>query len=377
MVGRISRWGRWVVAALPCCVSAVHAAALVIGQVGPMSGLDATQGQAYAQGMQLCFDAVNRAGGVNGHTLVLERKDDGGRAEDTVALTQALVTESKPLALAGYFGNRNVDALVRSGLLEQNKLVLVGYRASEIRSEAPLLYSVRAGMVDELNKIASHLSTIGITRLGLLYEEGPGAAAVVAASGEAAKKAGGTLLVKASYPVGSARVGPAVTQLLAAAPQAIIMVSTGAAAAGFIEQYRAGGGGAQLFALSGADIEQLSKRLSEEQMQGVAIAQVTPSPYTLSSRLGKELADTIAKAAEKPTVPVSYTMMEGFITCKVITEAVRRQGRAVSREGMKAALDAMGAYDLGGYLIRFGPASHTGSRFVELSIISAAGRIRQ
>jgi ABC-type branched-subunit amino acid transport system substrate-binding protein len=351
-------------------------APIVIGQVGPMSGLEANQGRAYAAGMQLLFAGVNKAGGVNGHTFTLVRKDDGGRPEDTVSVTAQMLAEDKPMVLAGYFGNRNIRDLVAAGVLEKNRIALVGYRTAEIRPETPLLYNVRATLRDEINKLTEHLATIGITRLGLLYEDGPGAAPLIAAAEEATGKARASIIAKASYVAGTAQVTAAIAEFSAKAPQAIIMVASGAAAAGFIEQYRAAGGTAQLFAHSGADIEQLSKRLAEEQMQGVAIAQVTPSPYKIASRLAKEFTDAVAKA-EKLEVPVSYAMMEGYITAKVIVEAVRRQGARPTREGMAAALDGMDSYNLGGYVVGFRPGMRTGSKFVELSIISGAGKIRQ
>jgi branched-chain amino acid transport system substrate-binding protein len=366
----------FVAGALAAGAHAAQAANVVVGQVGPMSGLEANQGRAYAAGMQLLFANVNKAGGVNGHTFTLVRKDDGGRPEDTVSVTKQVLAEDKPLVLAGYFGNRNISDLVAAGLLEKEKIALIGYRSAEIRPETPLLYNVRASLRDEINKLTEHLATIGITRLGLFYEDGPGAAALIAAAEEAAKKAHATITTKAPYPAGTAKVSPAIEVFMKATPQAIIMVSSGAAAAGFIEQYRAAGGAAQLFAHSGADIEQLSKRLAEEQMQGVAIAQVTPSPYKISGRLAKEFSDNVAKS-EKLEVPVSYAMMEGYITAKVIVEAVRRQGAKPTREGMVAAFDGMNSYDLGGYVVGFKPGVRTGSKFVELSIISGAGKIRQ
>jgi len=358
------------------CAHAVHAAAVVVGQVGPLSGLDASQGRAYATGMQLYFDAVNKAGGVNGHTFSLARRDDAGRPEETVAATRALLAEDRPMVLAGFMGSRNVADLVATGLLEKEHIALVGYRTTEIRPETPLLYSVRATLADELQKLTEHLATIGITRLGLFYEEGPGAPALLKAAEESATRAKAKITHKASYPAGTARVTPAVDVFLKEPPQAILLVSTGAAAAGFIEQYRAAGGAAQLFAHSGADVEQMAKRLSEEQMQGVAIAQVTPSPYKISSRLAKEFSDLAARAGALE-VPVSYSMMEGFIAAKVIVEAVRRQGAKPTREGMAGALDAMASFDLGGYVVGFRPDRRNGSRFVELTIVSGAGRIRQ
>ena len=354
---------------------AASAAQIVVGQVGPMSGLEASQGRAYAAGMQLYFNAVNKAGGINGHTFNLVRRDDGGRPEDTVAGAKAIIAEDKAMVLAGFFGSRNVADLIASGILEKEHIALVGYRTSEIRPVNPNLFNVRAGLRDEINKLTEHLATIGITRLGLFYEDGPGAPALIAAADEAAKKAKATIIAKAAYPAGTARVSPAVETFVKATPQAIIMVTSGAAAAGFIEQYRAGGGAAQLFAHSGADIEQLSKRLSEEQMQGVAIAQVTPSPYKISIRLAKEFNDLVAKTPNLE-VPVSYSMMEGYIAAKVIAEAVRRQGAKPSREGMLNALENLD-YDLGGYAVSYKGDQRNGSRFVELSIVSGAGKIRQ
>ena len=70
-------------------------------------------------------------------------------------------------------------------------------------------------------------------------------------------------------------------------------------------------------------------------------------------------------------------MLEGYIAAKVIAEAVRRQGANPGREGLLAALDTMENHDVGGYVVGYRPGARSGSRFVELSIVSASGRIRQ
>jgi len=364
------------VAVLAMGTGPILAAEIVVGQVGPMSGPEAGQGRAYAAGMQLHFTALNKAGGINGHKFTLLRKDDGGAPEDTVILTRQMIAEDKPLVLAGYFGGRNVAGLVSAGILAKEKIALVGYRTSEIQPDVPYLYSVRAGLRDEISKLIEHLATIGIKRLGFFHEAGPGSTSVIAAAEDAARKAGATIEGRGSYVANTVNVTDAVDTFMNMQPQAIIMVSSGAAAAGFIEKYRIAGGAAQLLAHSGADIEQLSKRLSPEQMQGVAIAQVTPSPYKVSNPLVKEFADIAAKARNLE-VPVSYAMMEGYIAARVISEAIRRQGSRPSREGTVLALDGMSHFDLGGYVISFKPGQHSGSSLVELSIVTSAGRIRQ
>lgn len=365
----------WIATVVFACPLLLHAAPIVVGQVAPLSGLEASQGRAYSAGLQLLFGKVNKAGGVNGHTFSLVRKDDGGDPHATLSETKRLLEESRPLVLAGYFGNRNVSGLVASGVLEKEKIALLGYRVTEIRPETPLLYSVRATLREEIGKIVEHLATVGITKLGLFYENGPNAPELLAVAESVANRAGASISLKVSHAEGAAKMSSAVETFVSQAPQAIIMVINGSAAASFIEQYRSRGGKAQLFAHSGADIEQLSKRLADEQMQGIAITQVTPSPYKLSNKLTKDFLDAVAM--EKYELPLSYAMLEGYIAAQVIVEAVRRQGARPSREGMVSALDGMDSYNLGGYVIGFKPSARTGSKFVELSIISAAGKIRQ
>ncbi len=367
------------IALLGCVMAAslsAGAASIVVGQVAPLSGLDAAQARAYSTGMQLALNRANKAGGVSGHTLSLVRKDDHGQPDETVALTKQLLSEDRPLVLAGYFGDRSMDELQKSGLLEKEKIALVGYRIDGVRGDAPLVYSVRATLRDEINKIVEHLATVGITRLGLFFQNGPAAPPLVASVEEMMKSKGVKLTVKGSYEPGTAKVTNAVVDaFVKTAPQAIILVANGSAAAAFIEKYRMDGGAAQLFAHSGADIAQISKRLGEEYMKGLAITQVTPNPYKISGRLIKEFGDVVA-ATPNLEVPVSYAMMEGYIAGSVIVEAVRRMGSKVSREGFVAALESIDT-DLGGYKVSFKPGVRSGSRFVELTIVTESGRIRQ
>ena len=297
------------------------------------------------------------------------------KVQETVAKHQKVLADARPIALAGYIGNRNLSELLKAGLLEKEKIALVGYRSTELRGEVPYLYSVRAGLRDEVSRIADHLVTVGITRLGVFHEEGPGTPQLVAMLDEVIKRTGATITARGTYPAGTAKVAGAIDAFIKAQPQAIIILATGSAAAGFIEQYRLGGGAAQLFAQSGADIEQLAQRLGEDTMKGIAIAQVTPSPYKISGRLAKEFSDLTAKATNLE-VPVSYAMMEGYIAGKVIVEATRRMGKQASREGFVAALDTLDL-DMGGYRVAFKPGMRSGSRFVELSIVTGSGKIRQ
>ncbi len=373
-----------VIAAALAGAPAAWAAQIVVGQVAPLSGPEAGQGRAYADGMRLAFEAANRAGGINGHTFRLVSQDDGGRAQDTVRATRQLLADGQPpLVLAGYIGHAGLAGLAASGLLDRERIALVGYRAADLNDPHPAwLYNVRAGLRDELQRITGHLSTLGATRLGLLYEDGPGQDALLASAQGLARKGGASIVAHAAYEAGTTRVADAVDKFVQAPPQAIILVCSGAAAARFIEQYRAGGGTAQIFVHSGADMERTVRHIAQDRlsfvstvMRGVAIVQVVPGPYEVSP-LSRELGEA-AKSGASANGPMDHVSMEGFIAGKLIMEAVRRQGARPTRAGMVEALDGMENQNLGGHVVGFRRGDRQGSRFVKLTIISDTGKMRQ
>ena len=360
-----------------CAGAAMVAQAWTVGQVAPLSGAEATQGRAYVQGMKLYFDHVNKAGGVQGQPVELAVLDDLGHPDETVSKTRQLLTQSKPVVLAGYFGNRNLSALLDSKALDGSALSLVGYQSTDTRVQASShLFATRAGLVEQVAKISTHLATVGITRLALVFEERPDAQALTEQITKSVASSGAKLVTTAVIQ-GKNGFDKAVQAVTASktSPQAILVVASSAATAAFVESYRLDGGTAQVYATAEADIEQLAKRLPVEYMNGLSIAQVVPSPYKVSGKLNKEFRDAVAQAGKSMDVPVSFSMMEGYVNAKVITEALRRS-QPVTPEKVSAALRTLDTYDLGGYWVSFKPGQ-IGSKYVDLSIVSASGRVKQ
>ena len=354
-----------------------QAAGWTVGQVAPLSGAEASQGRGYAQGMKLYFDQINKAGGVQGQPVELVVADDVGHPDETVAKTRQLLS-SKPVVLAGFFGNRNMAALIDSKLLEASPVSVVGYQSTDTRVLASSqFFATRAGLAEQMNKIATHLATVGITRLALVYEDRPDAQALNDLVGKAIAPSGAKL-VSTGTMKSKTSVDKAVEQLRASKTpaQAILVVASSPTTAAFVEAYRMDGGNAQIYATAEADIEQLAKRLPVEYMSGLSIAQVVPSPYKVSAKLNKEFRDAVAAAGKSVEVPVSFAMMEGYVNARVIVEAMRRS-QPVTPEKVTAALRTLDAYDLGGYWVGYKPGSQIGSRYVDLSIVSASGRVTQ
>ncbi|MEG0719590.1 MAG: ABC transporter substrate-binding protein [Comamonas sp.] len=353
----------------------------VIGQVAPLTGAAAVQSKAYAQGMRLYFNQVNRTGGVHGERVRLVSVDDRSSPEDTVKQTQRLLQESKPIALAGYFGNRNLLALLDSKVLDQAQISLIGFHSTNARVlKAPQLFSTRAVLPEEIEKITKHLATLGLTRLAVVYDErdDQDGKALETQVTEIATASGAKLIHSRMLKAGKAAQEAVIDSLQKAQPsvQAIIVVASSPVTAAFVETYRAEGGVAQIYATSSADIEQLATRLHVDVMRGVSIAQVVPNPYRSNNRLNKEFRDVVSKQPDGEAIPVSYPMMEGYVNAKVLVEAMRRT-QPLTSEKLADSLRNLNAVDLGGYWVSFRPGSQSGSKFVDLSIVNAQGRVTQ
>src|SRR5262245_61963918 len=71
---------------------------LRVGEVGSMTGSEATFGSSTHNGIDLAFRQVNAAGGVKGKKLKLISLDDQGKPEEAATATTRLITQDKVIA---------------------------------------------------------------------------------------------------------------------------------------------------------------------------------------------------------------------------------------------------------------------------------------
>ena len=64
----------------------------------------------------------------------------------------------------------------------------------------------------------------------------------------------------------------------------------------------------------------------------------------------------------------------GENTRALIGEGVRRTARNLTRDRFIKALESMNRYDAGGFEISYSTANHSGSRYVDLTVIDGKGR---
>ncbi|MEK7695783.1 MAG: ABC transporter substrate-binding protein, partial [Pseudomonadota bacterium] len=153
-------------------------------------------------------------------------------------------------------------------------------------------------------------------------------------------------------------------------PQAVMVIGSGSEAARIIHEMKKAGSQAQFVTLSNNAADSFIKELGDD-ARGLIITQVVPGMNSSQMSVASEYRG-LAKAQK---VEPSNAGMEGFMSAKVLVEGLRRAGPEPTREKLVAALEGLRDYDLGGILISYSPTRHTGSSFVEMSIVSSTGKL--
>ena len=82
-------------------VGAADTAVIKIGEVGSMTGTEATFGTSSHNGIQLATDEVNAAGGIKGKQLQVIALDDQGKPEEAATAATRLISSERVAALLG------------------------------------------------------------------------------------------------------------------------------------------------------------------------------------------------------------------------------------------------------------------------------------
>ncbi len=352
---------------------------IIVGQVASLSGSNgADLGQGLQLGIRAHLDSVNATGGVQGKKLRLASLDDQYLPDQTVQLTRELIEQHKPVALLGYRGTANTLALIKSKVLEQTGVPLIGTLsgAAEIQG-APMLFHVRTSYPQEISQLVLQLSRLGMTRLGLFYVDDAFGKSGREAVLSAAKSTGSQVTVEAAYDKAAdkveATIQAAVEKLVTAKPQAVVMVAVGDPVYTFVKQAKVKSTAIRLFSISVVNPSAVIEKVGLDAAKGMGFSQVFPFPFSDGTVLSREYRAALKKVDAK--AQPNYFSLEGYVYAKVLVDAIRRAGTNPSAASVKAALDAYPSTDLGGFIVNFNPQTKNGSSFSDLTIISSNGKL--
>ena len=349
-------------------------ARIVLGQSAALSGPASALGEQFRIGAQLLFDKVNARGGINGRTIELTSLDDGYEPDRCAENTKKLI-DSGVFALFGYIGTPTGVVALPIATAAHVPWIAPFTGAEALRSPFNrYAFHVRASYFDETAEIVKQLTSVGIKRIGVFYQN------------DAYGKAGLDGVTRAMKPLAleptglgtvernTVAVDAAVKSIMTSRPDAIVQIGAYKSCAAFIRAARKAGFGGTFYNVSFVGTQALAKELGVD-ARGVVVAQVMPYPYApLTVIAGEYLA--AGKAAQGDKFEIGYSSMEGYVAAKTIVEGLRRGGSNATPESLINGLESLREFNLGGFFVDFGPQKHTGSKYVDLTILTADGRVR-
>jgi branched-chain amino acid transport system substrate-binding protein len=143
---------------------------IVIASANPMSGNSSDSGQMKVKAIQLAFDEVNAAGGINGRKLKLLIGDDAGAPKEAHKLATKLVADPNVLAVIGHWNSASTVATrnVYNGagvpvLTDSVKKIITD-------GTTPYLFRILPSDQSEAEKIAEYVfHKLHIKKIAIIY----------------------------------------------------------------------------------------------------------------------------------------------------------------------------------------------------------------
>ncbi len=348
---------------------------IVLGQSAAFSGPAAELGVQMNKGARVYFDHVNATGGINGRPIQILTADDGYEPERCKANTEKLIREDV-FALFGYVGTPTCAAAMP--LAVEARVPFFGPFTGAQALRDPFnrhVFHLRASYYDETALIVNQLTSLGLNKIAVFRQN------------DSYGQAGLDGVVRALSPLGlapvavgkvernSVDVAAAVNEIVTKKPNAVVQISAYKSCAAFIREARKAGYGGTFYNVSFVGTQALADELGQDGL-GVVVSQVVPFPFSTTMGITREYLEAVQRTGGE--AKANYSSMEGYLAAKVITEGLRRAaGRVLTRDALISALETIQGVNFGGFMVNFGPRDHVASRFVELSMLTADGRVRR
>ena len=333
---------------------------IVFGQVAALEGPARALGQGMRQGILAAFEAANRAGGISNQILELRSVDDGYEPERTIQATKKLLAEDRVLALIGAVGTPTSKAA--QPIATAVKVPFIGpFTGAEFLREPYNRYvvNVRSSYFQETEAWIEHLTKdLGISRIAILYQDDAFGLAGLEGVQRALSKRNMSLVASGSFMRNTTAVKTALLDIMKGRPEAVVTVGPYKPVAEFIKLARQVKINPVFIAISFVGSDALAEALGEDGA-GVIVSQVVPFPSDRTLPVVASYQRDIV--AIDPKARPGFVSFEGYLTGRLVVEALKRLHSTPTREGL---LDAIyeAPFDLGGVTLAYGPTKESGLR---------------
>ncbi len=349
-------------------------ARIVLGQSAAFSGPAAQLGIQMHKGARIYFDALNARGGINGQNVELRTLDDGYEPDRCKANTEQLIKDDV-FALFGYVGTPT--CLAALPLVNAAKIPFFGPFTGAEALRDPFsrnVFHLRASYYDETALIVKQLTSLGLNKLAVFYQNDSYGKAGLEGVKRALKALNLEPVALGTVERNTVNVAQAVQDIVAQRPDAVVQISAYKSCAAFIREARKSGYGGTFYNVSFVGTQALADELGREGL-GIVVSQVMPFPFSTTTPISREYLDAVRKAGAD--AQPNYSSMEGYLAAKVFTEGLKRAGRAQNRDALVTGLESIQGTSFGGFNVDFSTRDHVASSYVDLSMLTVDGKVRR
>src|SRR5438132_3948369 len=196
---------------------------IVIGEVGSMTGTEATFGLSSANGIQLAIDEFNGKGGVKGRQLQVKVLDDQGRPKEAATAATRLISSEHVIALLGEVASTR--SMFMAPKAQQAKVPMVTPSSTNPAVTQKGDYIFRACFIDPFQGYVGATfahDNLKVKKVAILKDVRNDYSVGLAKNFiDAFTKAGGQIVAQESYSNGDVDFKAQLTNIKAAAPQAL------------------------------------------------------------------------------------------------------------------------------------------------------------
>jgi ABC-type branched-subunit amino acid transport system substrate-binding protein len=343
-----------------------------LGMSAPLSGPAKELGRQMKLGIETAFNVANEAGGVNGRQLRLIAADDGYEPGRTAEVMRQLYEQEQVFCIVGNVGTPTA-AVALPYALEHRMLFYGAFTGAPLLRRDPpdrYVFNYRASYAEETDSVVRYLVKVRGLRpdqIAVFAQEdayGDAGFAGVTKAMRVLRGGNGGAILRFNYKRNTVDVDDAIARLRALKTnpiKAIVMVATYRAAAKFIEKTRDFYPDMIYTNVSFVGSTALAEELmllGPRYATGVIVTQVVPAVDSYATAI-LEYKSALAKYA--PGETPDYVSLEGYVSAKVLVEAIRRAGRELDTEKLVSALEGLRDFDIGlGASINFGMTEHQG-----------------
>jgi branched-chain amino acid transport system substrate-binding protein len=333
---------------------------ILIGSCSALDGPARFLGNQTVLGATTYLHSINDEGGVFGRKVQLLAFDDGYDPDKAPSCFRRMTKEGV-FALGFFVGTPTAKVYVP--MAEQEKIPVVGLFTGAQMLYEPLkryVINVRASYYDETREQVDKLWGINIRKVGVIYQDDAFGKTVLDGVKLALQKHNATPTAVGTFARNTIDVEDGLKAVMAARPQAVIVVGPYAPVAAIVKKAHAAGWRPQFLTVSFVGTEEFIKEAGTD-ADGTIITQVVPpydrTDYPTVALYRKNLAKYY------PDTPPSFVSLEGFVDALVLVEGLKRAGKDPTREKFISGVESIHEMNVGlgsKLVLAFGPSDHKG-----------------